>query len=237
MTTSRRLSRAARAAIKAKLAETPLVGGPALALSAVPETKLQGWETLVGLDRPNAEFRERIADAIFWAVCFHHLRPKRARVVRNDLRSIERRANAAVAGLTELSGELQRSTFARWPEFLEPRLARLASAIDVLQTLAADAGRRADKVGPDKGGPTKSWAFDDLITLVADAFEFATGQPATVTWSQHRERYEGKFCDLTEQVLPCVEKSVGSRIAPKSARTRGREIQKILTAIGKTRTS
>ncbi|HZV04172.1 MAG TPA: hypothetical protein VE999_03690 [Gemmataceae bacterium] len=89
----------------------------------------------------------------------------------------------------------------------------------------------------DKGGAPKRFiAFDALIkgeegsaNGLADAYARATGSAAKVTWSEHREQYEGRFLALVEAVLP-VARDIAEKAArheipfPKTARARGKYV-------------
>jgi hypothetical protein len=67
-----------------------------------------------------------------------------------------------------------------------------------------------------------------LVRGLAEAFELATGRAAKVTWNDTSNRYEGRFVNLVETVLPlaltCAEKFGWQIPCPGSQRARGKYI-------------
>jgi hypothetical protein len=198
------------------------------------EDRWRDWENLIGLTQPNREFRDGIATAIFLAMCLHQAPPKRASIVRRELRAIARHAANAATALQwlgkafaqalplPLSGEEPR----------EPLATLLAPAtLDCLREWAQIAGHAANRVPVDTGGPAKKLvAFYIFIRVLADAFGRATGNRATVSWNEYRDPacYEGRFFKLVELLLRMVTPIVGDGFAPSSALARGKAIQRNL---------
>ena len=55
----------------------------------------------------------------------------------------------------------------------------------------------------DRGGRPKHRALNLFILKLAKIYEEATASKATITWHEHRERYEGHFYDF---VYACLQK-------------------------------
>jgi hypothetical protein len=75
-------------------------------------------------------------------------------------------------------------------------------------------------------------AFAVLARGLAQALQNATGRPAKVTWNAHRDRYEGKFFDLVEIILPTardIAEEVTGRLLPvsKTVGARGKFLQRL----------
>jgi hypothetical protein len=101
----------------------------------------------------------------------------------------------------------------------------------------AAAARCYAKAFSDTGGASKKYpAFDALLfgesvfeNGLAHAYQRATGRDAKVTWSGHRNGYEGRFLALVEAVLPVAhdiaEKVTGRALAcPDTKQARGNYI-------------
>jgi hypothetical protein len=228
----RKLSDDARTAISRLFDTRDFANGRALLLDAISESELRKCEELIGLRKPIPEFRQGIADAIFLSGCLHRAAPKRASTVRSEFKAIERQATAAAKSLEQLSTALAQTILCGLlPDSLSSLMAPLA--IDSLYALATATGQAADRLN-DRGGRARMTAFDTFIRLLADAFARATGHPAGLTWSEHRNRYEGLFWDLIDRLLPKAEIIAGGGFAPVGDIARGRQAQRILTAMDKT---
>jgi hypothetical protein len=230
----RTLSDDARGAM-AKLFDIPELcqAWAALVLHVFSETDFQECERAIGLIRPNPEFRAGIADAVLVAVVLHFSAPKPPQTVRNEWANVAKQAAAAATSLEQLSAALDQTRLRdRLPESFTSLMAT-RGAIDLLRGLAEVAQRVADRVQGKPGRPKKV-AFDAFVRQLADAFSRATERPAGLTWSDYRRRYEGRFWDLIAHVLPRAEAAAGSRLAPAKNRARGRQAQRILSAMDKT---
>jgi hypothetical protein len=194
---------------------------------------LSECEASIGLRQPNKEFRAAIVDAVFLALCLHAAPPKRAATLRAERKSLKRRATAAATALQNLSVALDQSILPRpLADSPEPLATLIAPpTLDCLRALATAAGQDADRL-KGRSGPT-GVAFRIVIRMVADAFGDATGRRAGLTWSAHRERYEGQFWGLLVRLLPRAE-TIAGKFAPEHDVTRGRRVQKILTAMDRT---
>jgi hypothetical protein len=96
------------------------------------------------------------------------------------------------------------------------------------------AGEAASRT-KDAGGPPKMVAFGIFVRLLADAFGRATGHRAGMTWHEHRERYEGRFWELIEVLLPVAKLVIGEGFAPKTPSARGKAIQRWLDRMDTTK--
>jgi hypothetical protein len=93
----------------------------ALVLSALPETELAKCEQLIGLNRPDPEFREGVATAIFFSLVLHSIPLKRSSIVRREYKLIEKEAATAAKSLRQLSAALDQTVL----RGMAPRLLRL----------------------------------------------------------------------------------------------------------------
>jgi hypothetical protein len=229
---SRTHSVGARAAI-AKLFDIPGFGeGWALVLNAFSETELRGCECAIGLIKPNPQFRVGIANGVFVALCFRAAPPKRASTVRSEFKTVAKQAAAAATSLQRLSAALDQTML--HDQLPEPLASLMAPpALHLLRGLAEIARQAADTLKGTPGRPL-AMAFDVFIRQLADTFTRATGKPAGLTWSSYRNRYEGRFWNLIECVLPRTKTIVGDGFAPQDSIARGRQVQRILTAMDKT---
>jgi hypothetical protein len=161
------------------------------------------WETI---GKPGDPY-----DLIFVVMCciIWHLNPlKRLADYRRELRDVARHAGDAAAALEKLSsamewggrrGWLWRLEHAGLPDPTDPRtIENLRKMATGLEAMIANGGFR------DQGGRPKLLAFQYLIKGLARVFETATGRRPTVTWSEYRGEYSGKFLDFVEIVRPIV---------------------------------
>lgn len=189
-------------------------------------------EQTLGLAQPNLNFRNDIVEAVLLAGLFHHLRPKRASVVRRESKLVEKLATAAVTTLRQLSEAVDQATL-KLPEPLSALTTPIV--LEGLHKYALAVGRAADAL-KDKGGVSKRlWGFEFFIRELAKIFLHVTKAQAGLTWNAHQERYAGRFWTFEEYVLAIAAAEIaGPGFAPFKPLARGREIQRILTAMDKT---
>jgi hypothetical protein len=229
---NRRLSDDTRAKV-ADLCENPELGdGRSLVLAVFKETELRDCEQRVGLHKPTPEFREAIAEAVLFACLLHRAKPKRASIVRGELKLVERKAAAAAMSLQQLSEALDQTMIRDlFPETIASlTAASTLNSLRGLEVISRDAASRFN----DETGRSPLVAFGSFIRLLADAFGRAAGRPAGLTWNEHHGRWEGRFWGLVGYVLPRAKMLAGDRFAPASDIALGRYIQHILTTMDKT---
>jgi hypothetical protein len=206
--------------------------------SQFSDTNLNECEALIGLTRPDEEFRMAIVDAAFMALCLQVKPPKRRSAIRKDREFLAAQAAAAATALQRLS-DIFPQVVPRPPSHVlrEPLATLMApETINVLRELAEAAKPDADLTLTDTGGQPRVTAFSIFIRMLADAFGRATGKAATLTWDPLEDRYEGRFWKLVHQVLPIAEDLAGN-FAPRTESARGKKIQRVLKRMDKTPTS
>jgi hypothetical protein len=207
------------------------------------EAELRECEALIRITAPDAEFRAAIVDAAFWAGFFNAAPPRRAAIVRKEIARLAAHFEKAVTALEQLS--LCAKEIAKeiplpltgdrapgpWATLLD------AGAIDCLRGFAGAARRGAEcvPVDVDRGGPSeRRIAFRVFVSVLATGFGRATGRPAAVSWNEYDLRYQGRFFDLVERLLPLVNSIVGEGFAAKNANARGKAIQRALARMDRT---
>jgi hypothetical protein len=88
-----------------------------------------------------------------------------------------------------------------------------------------------ERKSTDPGGRPAMPAFAALARGLAQAFQNATGQAATLAWSEYRRCYEGAFFRLVEAILPTareITETVTGRPLPASKKpmARGKFLQR-----------
>jgi hypothetical protein len=191
------------------------------------------------------QFEQLLVDALFGCAVMHLDAPRRKRFseIRKVLLRVEKEAAASETHLERLRdalAELEPGHRERLDGRLD-LLSKIACLIEsrppsfhALSSVSRMARFDADELfgKKDKGGaPKKMVAFSMLVRGLIRAFQRATGKPAKVTWSEIREKYEGKFLSLVEAVLPlaleaaCQQKQPMPH--PDTAHGRGKYIQRM----------
>jgi hypothetical protein len=209
-----------------------------------------GWAKTVALTCTDARFerfRENVTEALHSCLRAHIGAPyrtyKRAADVRKDFDALADAATTAAEKLYAVQAVLDRLP----PMYHNPAF-RLAHPPDTvtfeLEGLAEAARQHADewKSGGLGGRPPKMPAFAALAMGLAQAFQNAIGQPAKVTWSEYRKRYEGMFFGLVEAILPTaseIAEAVTGRPLPvsKTAMARGKFLQRLTRLKAEDKTS
>jgi len=195
-----------------------------------------------GLQQASSQFQKEIIEAILWCTVTHALAPssKRVSATRKVFQRVGKAAAAAETALDRLRRALDELP-PKYRELLNAQLqfpAKIALSIVANQApwfhalpSVADSAVMAAKVlkGTDKGGAPQMVAFRWLVLYLARAFAHATGRPAKVTSHPHRERFEGKFVNLVEEVLPlalrcCDPTADQSMPCPASPKARGTRV-------------
>jgi hypothetical protein len=174
-------------------------------------------------------------------IFLHAPPPRRISEIRAELILVGKYAAATADALRQLSTAISKSVLQDALFEALPGVAELIapSALDHLRALAGIAEHFGERWrGKDRGGPTKMYAFDSLVRLLADAFARATGHRASLTYDAHQDKYTGKFWDLVETVLPKVgaiaEQGGRSLAQPSNRGARGTFIQRVLVSMDKT---
>lgn len=197
---------------------------------ALTDDELTACEHAVGLVKPNSEFRDGIADAIFLGLCLvRQVPPKTARAIRAEHKAVAKRAEAAAA-IDQLRDALGAMSSKLIGEDVPPAVCALLSldTTDWLRDLAYIALAAAASVPPGKlGAPRRSIWLDIRLRRIADAYGHATGTPATVTTDEGKGRYGGLYFALIEQVLPIAAEIIGDpRIARRTNAALGKRMQR-----------
>jgi hypothetical protein len=186
-----------------------------------------------------------LIDAVMTCISSHLNPLDRLADHRRRMRLTAKRVHAAAMALEKLSSSMDELEQLAWhsrlkdaglPDPTDPRV------IGELQNVARGLGAMlAGGALNDKDGRPKMAAFERLIQSLVSTFENATGQRAGVTDSRHSEppRYEGRFWELVEIVLPIaadiIAKSGELPLAqPATPLARGRFIERVLSPPHKT---
>jgi hypothetical protein len=177
------------------------------------------------------DFEDRVVQAILSSVVLYLDRPNRKRfsVLGKELARVDKAASAAAKSMRRLQIALDNLT----PVYRDAVFKRLEMPIRTalhLDTLSNSAAIRAKacKRFDKGGGSNKMLEFAMLVRGLVEAFEMATGRAAKVTLNQHNNKYEGRFVNLVETMLPlaqtCAEKFRWQIPCPSSQRARGKYI-------------
>jgi hypothetical protein len=199
----------------------------------LPDELLDQCEETIGLNRQDPEFRRYIADIVMLSSVVHERPLERPGDVRKQHAIVEKRARTAAAELKRLTEAI--TTFGPLCYLSETTLFRLNRDVVIPGLLdLAEVAQRATAECQDRGGRSKMAGFDFFVRFLADAFGRATERRAGITWNAHRSRYEGRFWDLLESVLPYALAYAGDGFAPIETGARGKQVQRILSAMDKT---
>jgi hypothetical protein len=164
---------------------------------------------------------------------------KRSSDIRKELLRVQRDAKAAakvlerlrvsLCDLTPLYRELLHEPLHAVEKIAIGLVATQAPWFHALRGVGTVAGSYAGAIkNADKGGAPKMIAFHALIWGLKQAFEHATRRAAKVTWSEHQQRYGGRFLTLVEAVLPlalALSEDAGRPLRyPPSPEARGKYI-------------
>jgi hypothetical protein len=240
LTSDRKLSESARTALTKLFSIPEVADAQALTLNAVSTSELEQCERVIGLDYASPQFRAGVAEAVTTCILTHFARLRRTSEICGELVIVNKRAEAAAMALQQLATALDQAAL---QDLLLERLGAtdLISPLVVsrLRDLAASAAQFADLCrARDKGGAPRMYAFSLLVTMLASAFNEATGRRAALTYNHHHGRYEGPFWNLLSTVLPKVSliaEQSGRRLAqPSTADARGKYIARVLGGMDKT---
>jgi hypothetical protein len=98
-------------------------------------------------------------------------------------------------------------------------------AISVASYLATASERVMQSLGKSKGGTPKQDAdFDELVCTLAILYRDVTGNKASVTWDEHKQRYSGAFLNF---LLACC-RAFAPSYAAKTTLAFGKALQRAL---------
>jgi hypothetical protein len=185
---------------------------------------------IVGLSAPSLQFEEDIANALIEVVFFHlapkPLAPSQSRKQMLRLKKTVASASKAVRRVhfaLEQVDPIYRDAIKEQKPQLDFLLKTLQSLSDLSDRYVAGFSR--------PGGAPKMIAFEILVRRLAAIFEKFTGRAAKVTWNAYERRYDGKFVNLVEAVLPMTvecAKQLGTEMPyPRTHLARGKYIFKV----------
>jgi hypothetical protein len=164
--------------------------------------------------------------ALVVTIAFQPDVPKRRAAIRKDYLHLEKVSAAAAKAL----GRAQDPLNSLPPVYRDATFERVLRATHDLETISRVAWAYSEGFRA-QGGRPKMQTFELLVRLLAAAFERTTGRKAKVTWNASRGRFEGKFVNLVETVLPivrrCAEQFGQPLHCPSTARARGKHIVKV----------
>jgi hypothetical protein len=158
---------------------------------------LVAWANIVALTCADARFdrfREDVTEALRSCVRKHVDAPLLAIQHKKTRERYAAMASAAKAAEEKLRA--RRAIPAAFPPLLGDYPLFLAE-----DALKREAEAVAEAARQPTGRPRKMQAFEALALGLMQAFQNATGQPAKITWREHRDCYEGMFFELVEEIL------------------------------------
>jgi hypothetical protein len=178
-------------------------------VSAAVAERVAAWAKPIALTATDARFDRFHKDVIkALRACMHeHI----AAPVRSSEHKRMRAREAAVAKAAKAAAEKLRSIQAT-----TGKMPPLGSEYRLFE-IAAELSRLAEEAAGRSGRPAML-AFAALVRGLAQAFRDATRQPAKITWKEDRDRYEGAFLALVEEILPTareIAETVTSRPLPE----------------------
>jgi hypothetical protein len=202
------------------------------------------YEAAIGLPSPQPALRDGIVTAVYSCLLVNSVLPlKRYSDIREELTAIEKNARAAAGALNDLRASLDRLS----PAIKDPlqkiwalsggdlnTLSELARRFCVLSSIAKQTAPSIQ----DRGGRPRKLPFQTLINVLADAYETATDQGATVSTlvssDPTREQYTGPFVALVEAVWAdgtFLAKQMAKPLDPIASKdARGQYIKAVLRA-------
>jgi hypothetical protein len=210
---------------------------------------LDRLEQTVDLLPPDTDFatlRSGIVEAVVWCFFVNMQSPlPRYADNRKALLKVSRLSETAAtaldalhASLTELFPWSRDALIKHWglvsgndePAALLPMAGRVVRALGPIATERADLLRVADR-----GGRNRMTAFDTLISGLAQSYEDATGQRATVTVINDPPGHGGRFFGLFDALFPAVaalatEWTGRPLQSPPSDYARGQQIRRVLSS-------
>lgn len=184
----------------------------------------------IGLTVSSLRLEQELTRALLEAVFFHLApKPTSAKELRMQMLRLANAARKAAEAVREVQSALDQVDQIYRKAILEqkPQLAFPLKTAITLQSLS-DLAHLYVVGATRSGGAPKMIVFEILVRRLSAVFKSATGRAAKVTWNAHKERYEGKFVNLVEAVLPiaveCAER-LGTEMAhPRTALAHGKYI-------------
>jgi hypothetical protein len=173
---------------------------------------LPEWASAIGLQAASPQFCQDLIEAILLCILTHAVPPRRRSETRKILLGISKQSADAAKTIRRLDASLKELT--PLPPGI-PRLTELDKQASELAELSAVAKRFA-KNFIDLGGKRRMLAFHQLLEGLLRAFESATGHKASVSWSEHKDQYEGSVLKLVKIVLKVVRKIAPNMPCPSS---------------------
>jgi hypothetical protein len=187
----------------------------------------------IGLTVLGPQFKQQLIQALVEAVCYHIApKPTTRKALRKQMLRLDNAAKKAAEAVREVQSALDQVDLIYRNSILQqkPQLAFPLKTAITLQSLS-DLAHLYVRGFTRAGGAPKMIAFEILVKRLAAIFRRAIGRAAKVTWNAHKERYEGKFVNLVEAVLPialeCAERLGPGMPCPRTARARGKYIYEI----------
>ena len=180
----------------------------------------------IGLTVSSSRLEQELTRALLEAVFFHLApKPTSAKELRMQMLRLANAARKAAEAVREVQSALDQVDQIYRKAILEqkPQLAFPLKTAITLQSLS-DLAHLYVVGATRSGGAPKMIVFEILVRRLSAVFKGATGRAAKVTWNAHKERYEGKFVNLVEAVLP---------IAVERAERLGTEMAHLRTALAR----
>jgi hypothetical protein len=158
----------------------------------------------IGLTVSSSRLEQELTRALLEAVFFHLApKPTSAKELRMQMLRLANAARKAAEAVREVQSALDQVDQIYRKAILEqkPQLAFPLKTAITLQSLS-DLAHLYVVGATRSGGAPKMIVFEILVRRLSAVFKGATGRAAKVTWNAHKERYEGKFVNLVEAVLP-----------------------------------
>ena len=180
----------------------------------------------IGLTVSSSRLEQELTRALLEAIFFHLApKPTSAKELRMQMLRLANAARKAAEAVREVQSALDQVDQIYRKAILEqkPQLAFPLKTAITLQSLS-DLAHLYVVGATRSGGAPKMIVFEILVRRLSAVFKGATGRAAKVTWNAHKERYEGKFVNLVEAVLP---------IAVERAERLGTEMAHLRTALAR----
>ena len=184
----------------------------------------------IGLTVSSLRLEQELTRALLEAVFFHLApKPTSAKELRMQMLRLANAARKAAEAVREVQSALDQVDQIYRKAILEqkPQLAFPLKTAITLQSLS-DLAHLYVVGATRSGGAPKMIVFEILVRRLSAVFKSATSRAAKVTWNAHKERYEGKFVNLVEAVLPiaveCAERLGTEMVHPRTALARGKDI-------------
>jgi hypothetical protein len=187
-------------------------------------------EELAGLQEPNSQLRNEVAEVILLCILTHKFPPKRHSETRKQLLALSGEAASAAEISRRLVSTLA-ETSGIYPPIKRRYLELFGNQIEQYVTFAKLARGHGNSL-TDRGGQRGMLGFRLLVELLCAAFEKVTGRKVSeaARYRGEKQGHEGIYFDFVDAVLSLVRKLAPDMPCPESRLAQDTYVLKVITS-------